>query len=517
MKRMIRKSLPLRTKLMFLPLSIFFVMSLICAGILEIEYASITDLHDSLETSRKYNYFEAITCQFQTAFSLYTNSFDRKYLNDCLTYLEKLKDTSDQILSDFPADQNVIQSHVLVESFYGYASDLFANGTDLSTSEFLNAVMQIETYLADIKSSTHTLHIPYLIDIEKKSANAIERWHSQMQLCIVAVIVLLVFLLLFANRIIQNIVAPIFRLVYYAKRISAGDFSYRFDPPENADTDEISILTSAFICMSETIAKQMQELQEKFVLAERLHAMEIQNVNIRLSLAEKEMCLMQSIINPHFLFNCLATISSSAILENAPQTQEITNRVARYLRNTINLVGSCITMREEIELLHHYLYIQLLRFGDRIRTDIDCDPLCSDALVPAMFLQPLAENSFVHGFRNCMKNGKVKITVKCHQGEQICIRICDNGCGIDAKRLKELESNIYLPFQSSHKNIGLHSVISQFEIVFKNQYSFKIESTPEIGTTIQIIIPCLTKVKHLKDTMIAAASTGGIYEAEKQI
>ena len=71
----------------------------------------------------------------------------------------------------------------------------------------------------------------------------------------------------------------------------------------------------------EDIAKQMQELQEKFVLAERLHAMEIQNVNIRLSLAEKEMCLMQSIINPHFLFNCLATISSSAILENAPQTQ----------------------------------------------------------------------------------------------------------------------------------------------------------------------------------------------------
>ena len=198
-----------------------------------------------------------------------------------MTYLEKLKDTSDQILSDFPADQNVIQSHVLVESFYGYASDLFANGTDLSTSEFLNAVMQIETYLVDIKSSTHTLHIPYLIDIEKKSANAIERWYSQMQLCIVAVIVLLVFLLLFANRIIQNIVAPIFRLVYYAKRISAGDFSYRFDPPENADTDEISILTSAFICMSETIAKQMQELQEKFVLAERLHAMEIQNVNIR--------------------------------------------------------------------------------------------------------------------------------------------------------------------------------------------------------------------------------------------
>lgn len=137
MKRMIRKSLPLKTKLMFLPLSIFFVMSLICAGILEIEYASITDLHDSLETSRKYNYFEATTCQFQTAFSLYTNSFDRKYLNDCLTYLEKLKDTSDQILSDFPADQNVIQSHVLVESFYSYASDLFANGTDLSTSEFL--------------------------------------------------------------------------------------------------------------------------------------------------------------------------------------------------------------------------------------------------------------------------------------------------------------------------------------------------------------------------------------------
>lgn len=194
-------------------------------------------------------------------------------------------------------------------------------------------------------------------------------------------------------------------------------------------------------------------------------------------------------INPHFLFNCLGTVSSMAILENAPRTQDISTRIARYLRSSIDLVGSRIPLSEEIKLLNQYIYIQSIRFGDRIATCINCDPCCEAVIVPAMLLQPIVENSIVHGLRTCLQGGKIDIAIFSQDNEHMHILIKDNGSGIEPERLEHLRTTIHKPFQSNQDCIGLHSVISQLDIMFDKCYTIEIESTPGQGTQTQIILP----------------------------
>lgn len=164
----------------------------------------------------------------------------------------------------------------------------------------------------------------------------------QLRVSLIIVGVSLLLLLIFISRFIKSITTPVMHLVHSAKRIAQGDFSHSFTPLPSMKSEEIMLLTNTFAYMTDTITKQMNALKDKIDLSERLHTLEMQNINIQLSLTEKEMYLMQSMINPHFLFNCLGTVSSMAILENAPRTQDISTRIARCLRRSIDLVGSRI-------------------------------------------------------------------------------------------------------------------------------------------------------------------------------
>ena len=260
-------------------------------------------------------------------------------------------------------------------------------------------------------------------------------------------------------------------------------------PPRVRHEDELSQLSRTFVYMAQTISCQMHELQDKIDLTERLHTLKMQNISIKLMLAEKEMSLMQSMINPHFLFNCLGTISSMAILENAPNTQNISNKIARYLRSSMDLVGSYISLAEEIQLVKQYFYIQSLRFGDRIHCHVHCGEGCESAILPAMCLQPIVENAIIHGFKNRIQGGNIETLARQAEDGRLYICVRDDGVGMGQEALERLRLEIRKPHQSHHRCLGLHSVVSQLEIAFPGQVSFTIESAPGRGTEVTIRIP----------------------------
>ena len=495
MKLKTRPSPTLRTKLLILPITVILIMSLLCAALLIMEYHASIMLTQSLDMSKNYNLFESALNQFQSAFTLYANSLDRKYLNDYYAQLESMLQYAEAMSTDFPDEEAVIRNSELITQYVNDTDALIANSATIPISEFASSIAKAEQIHNQIRENAQEVQMLYLQNVVQHSDQSIELWRVQMRASIAFVVLVLIVLLIAVNRIIRSIAAPILHLVDYAKRISLGDFEYPFAVPEQSKGDEIYLLTKTFVRMAETIKIQMRELQDKIVLTERLHTLEKQNISIQLSLAEKEMALMQSMINPHFLFNCLGTVSSMAVLESAPRTQSIATKIARYLRSSIDLVGSQITLREEVDLLKQYTYIQSLRFGERISIDINCSPACEEALVPAMFLQPLVENAFVHGLHSCTQGGKIDILMLLRPDQRIGIRIADNGIGISPEKLHDLQTEIHNPFENGQPHVGLHSVISQFDIMFNDQYSFNIESELDHGTTILILLPFLTDKK----------------------
>ena len=144
--------------------------------------------------------------------------------------------------------------------------------------------------------------------------------------------------------------------------------------------------------------------------------------------AEAELRALRAQINPHFLFNSLNTIAD-LIVRDAPRAEAMTLRLASVFRHVLaHSSRSMTTIREEIEFLRTYLYIEEARFGDRLRVTIDVAPEAAGQPIPSLILQPLVENAMKHGLGP--KPGPGNIWISAHtDGDQVCVRIEDDGMG----------------------------------------------------------------------------------------
>jgi two-component system LytT family sensor kinase len=145
--------------------------------------------------------------------------------------------------------------------------------------------------------------------------------------------------------------------------------------------------------------------------------------------AEAELRALRAQINPHFLFNSLNTIAD-LIVRDPPRAEAMTLRLASVFRHVLaHSSRSMTTIREEVEFLRTYLYIEEARFGDRLRVNIDVAPEAAGQPIPSLILQPLVENAMKHGLGP--KPGPGNIWVSAHiEGDQVCVRIEDDGMGL---------------------------------------------------------------------------------------
>ena len=484
-----RRLSSLRRQLFVLCIFIVAVMGLLCGYVLLNDYHSIRALTYSLRSSTSFNNFYAGLTEFQQAFSVYANSLNRNDLNDCYLLLDRLDESSLAMAQEFP-DVDIIQKNRwLIELYDQEAQALLNEAASLPEPTFWNRYDILCARLSEIDSNARQIHVFFLQKNALQSQRVTQRWELQFRLSMLILIICTVVLLLFTHRFLRNLISPIQLLANWARCIAEGDLSQRPEADARRHSVEIEQLYRAFSCMADTIRAQMNALKDQIEMAERLHTLELENVHYQLSLAEKEVALMQSMANPHFLFNCLGTVSSMAVLEDAPGTRDIANRIARYLRSSIELVGSRIPMADELELLKQYLYIQSVRFGDRISCHCECAPECADVLVPAMVLQPIVENSILHGFQNRLQGGYIEVKASPVPNGKICICISDNGCGMAQAALEQLLKRIREPFCSGHECVGLHSTYSQFANLFKGDFSFSMENAPGGGMRTRILIP----------------------------
>ncbi|WP_158735621.1 PocR ligand-binding domain-containing protein [Alteribacillus sp. YIM 98480] len=207
------------------------------------------------------------------------------------------------------------------------------------------------------------------------------------------------------------------------------------------------------------------------------------------TLKETQLQVLQSQINPHFLFNTLNTISRIAFFENAEQTQDVTYMLGNILRYSLRNIDQLVPLHEEIEHVRNYLFIQQTRYRNKLHFEMDISEDIKEINIPIFTLQPIFENAIVHGFEPVGE--PMNITLEAYNiEEKIFLDILDDGVGI-----QDGETSEYPPFppakQKGHTTgIGLRNVDKRIKYYFGEEGGVtKVKKREKGGTLVQLVFP----------------------------
>ncbi len=219
---------------------------------------------------------------------------------------------------------------------------------------------------------------------------------------------------------------------------------------------------------------------------------------VNLNKRQAQYLALQNQINPHFLYNTLDGIRSEALIAGLDNLADMTEALASFFRYTISNVENLVTIDEELDNCRTYFRIQQYRFGDRLSCRIEKEEDLGKYLIPKLTLQPILENSIIHGTEMKIGEGLTIISVR-RTDLRIVIDIKDNGVGMDEDTLGRLNSrldnraeDIRNPDKASG-GIALTNVNNRIHLLFGQEYGIHIYSMKDIGTTVEISLPAVTE------------------------
>ena len=270
------------------------------------------------------------------------------------------------------------------------------------------------------------------------------------------------------NRSVQrNIVRPMVELAEDSRRIGENDFT---GPDTHAEGgDEIASLVRAFCTMKASTRGYIEALTEK-------HRMEKQLDEVRLQMLKNQ-------INPHFLFNTLNMIASTAQIEDAAATEKMIHALSRLFRYNLKSTDSVMPLERELKVVQDYMYLQQMRFGQRIRYDTDCNQDTLEVLVPSFALQPLVENAIIHGISPKGQGGRIHVR-SWMEGRRIWISVADTGRGMARERLEEIRRALARGEEKA-TGVGVGNIYRRVHGMYQDGEIF-IYSSEGRGTVVQM-------------------------------
>ena len=251
---------------------------------------------------------------------------------------------------------------------------------------------------------------------------------------------------------------------------------------------EIATIAEALNRMLNMIEQYVEKQQEDAHMREQLQAAELENMNIQATLQATRYHLLQSRINPHFLFNTLNMISQTAYLEQAPEAVKIITALSKLLRYNLTQTSESTTIQEELNRLEDYFFIQRYRFGDRICFETSCDSDCLNAIIPNMILQPLVENALQHGAGQRIDRALIRICIE-HTETGIRLSVFDNGTTpVSPEEIEQITRHVESPFSFTDTHIGIKNTFYRLKLLFKEEVTFHMTNTPE-GTEVILQFP----------------------------
>ncbi|MEO2209943.1 sensor histidine kinase [Paenibacillus amylolyticus] len=210
-----------------------------------------------------------------------------------------------------------------------------------------------------------------------------------------------------------------------------------------------------------------------------------------------ELKALQSQIHPHFLQNTLQMIGGMVYSQKPADSYKVIRALSEMFRYIVRAPDGLVPLQSELDQLEHYMLIQKQRFAGRLEYTLEITGELRACYIPKLSLQPIVENAFLHGLEKKPGEWKLGIEVVCEPTD-VTIRIRDNGVGMDAEKLTEMQSRLErLTLQadrvwSSGTSIGLVNAASRIIMHFGPEYGMSMESEYGQGTSVTVRIPCNT-------------------------
>jgi two-component system sensor histidine kinase YesM len=238
------------------------------------------------------------------------------------------------------------------------------------------------------------------------------------------------------------IIRPMVELKKQTSRLKAGDFSARVTVRSR---DEIGELGRHFNNMVQTIKD----------LIDKKYKLEIQQ-------KESELRILQSQMDPHFLYNTLDMIRWTARLEKAKETSQLIEALSNFFRMSMNREKQTATLADELEFVRSYLNLQQKRMGSKLTFTLMMEASLENVVLPRRLIQPLVENSIKHGF---VSRKKGKIQVRCYRSpeDELIIEVADTGIGFSEERLRVIRQA--LAEKSTDESLIGHALLNIHELI----------------------------------------------------
>lgn len=203
---------------------------------------------------------------------------------------------------------------------------------------------------------------------------------------------------------------------------------------------------------------------------------------------ESELKMLQSQINPHFIFNTLEAINSLALIYDAEEISEITVAFSELIEQSISYTNDKEhTFAQEMHLVDCYLTIIKVRYGNKILIVKDIEDGVLNFSTPGLILQPILENSVIHGIKPSDKQFEIKISAH-RSGGDLIVKIRDNGTGIEKEKVDRLNQSFIIEKNSTEKSIGLINVNKRLKLLYGDSYHLKISSNVNEFTEVELKI-----------------------------
>ena len=252
----------------------------------------------------------------------------------------------------------------------------------------------------------------------------------------------------------RNISKPINELSNIMKKVEEGERDINFPIIGN---DEIAQLGKSFNDMIKEINRLIEEVYIKQFL-----------------LQQAEFTALKAQVNPHFLYNTLQSINWMAKLSDFEGVSTMVTALGKFLRYSISSREDLVTIGQEIEQIQNYLIIQKTRYGDKFEVSIDVEENIRDHKVLKLMLQPIVENSIIHGIEQKIGKGEIRINVYVRHRE-LYFDILDNGIGFGNSTAKG-------------EGIGINNVDRRVKIQYGDAFGVSVEKKEEF-TCVSIKIP----------------------------
>ena len=344
------------------------------------------------------------------------------------------------------------------ETIYSYTNLPEASlTTDMSCDMLFND--DLTGYITETETLSNTGWNVFLY----RPARFISSAASRITYIVWGMILLCIVLIFFVSILLSKvIVAPIETLSAGMRQVESGNYEVAIYCDSK---DEIGQLILSFQKMVETINNLINK-----VLFDQIQQQKY------------EIEILQSKINPHFLYNSLSLINSKAILSGQNDISQMARLLSTFYRTMLNKGQQITTIASELENTKSYISIQQMMHSNSFETIYDIDETVLGYEIPILLLQPLAENAILHGLDHRELPGPAILSISCYQQNQdIIFKVMDNGCGMSETQCEQI-------LTADSSGYGVKNVHQRIQLYYGTDYGLTFHSTPNMGTYVLVKI-----------------------------